>query len=517
MPVKVQTAKARKVDDTTDYVATLKSRDSAVVMPQVEGIITQIFVHSGERVASGAPMMQIDPAKQQATVKSQEDARAAQVARSNGREQNYERVSGLANAGVVSKQDLDQARATIDAAQAQLHSLDAQVSEQQVQLHYYQVVAPRAGIVGDVPVRAGDRVVTTTALTTVDRPGSLEAYIYIPIEKSAQLKMNLPVQIVDASGNSLATSRITFISPQVDTSTQTVLAKATDRQLERQPAHRPVHPRPGGLGQPGKARCSGHSGVANRRPLLRFRGRARPERRIRGPPEAAPDRPNRRQRLRRSRRRETGRQSSCFRHPISNRWRTRYPAGRQQLGSRDLASGDRCHREAFEHRSPERRFSTRTNCSLWSTFLFTARYSPPSARCSLFLRARSASPPCPSHSFPTSRPRRSPSTAVYTGASSQTVESAVTTPLEQQINGAEGMNYITSSSTNAGVSTVTATFDLNRDPDLAAVDIENRVNTASGRLPAAVKQVGVTVAKTSQNFVFGAPSFRPTVATPRSS
>ncbi len=226
IPVKVQTAKAQRVDVTTDYVATLKSRDSAVVMPQVEGIITQIFVHSGERVADGAPMMQIDPAKQQATLKSQESATAAQVAQVKWAQQNYDRVSGLANAGVVSKQDLDQARATLDAAQAQLHSLDAQVNEQQVQLHYYQVVAPRAGVVGDVPVRVGDRVVTTTTLTTVDRPGSLEAYIYVPIEKSAQLKMNLPVQIVDQSGAPLAASRITFISPQVDTTTQTVLVKA---------------------------------------------------------------------------------------------------------------------------------------------------------------------------------------------------------------------------------------------------------------------------------------------------
>src|SRR6266851_4561851 len=200
MPVKVQTAKAQKVDDTTDYVATLKSRDSALVMPQVEGIITQIYVHSGQRVGAGTPVMQIDPAKQQATVNSQEHARAAQLAQVKWAQQNYDRVSGLANAGVVSKQELDQARATLDAAEAQLHSLEAQVREQQVQLHYYQVVAPRAGIVGDVPVRVGDRVLTTTTLTTVDRPGSLEAYIYVPIEKSAQLKMNLPVQIVDGSG-----------------------------------------------------------------------------------------------------------------------------------------------------------------------------------------------------------------------------------------------------------------------------------------------------------------------------
>ena len=92
-------------------------------------------------------------------------------------------------------------------------------------------------------------------------------------------------------------------------------------------------------------------------------------------------------------------------------------------------------------------------------------------------------PTLPIAQFPDLAPPQVAVTAVYTGASSQTVESAVTTPLEQQINGAEGMKYITSSSTNDGVSTVTATFDITRDPDLAAVDIENRVNTASGRLP----------------------------------
>jgi HAE1 family hydrophobic/amphiphilic exporter-1 len=118
-------------------------------------------------------------------------------------------------------------------------------------------------------------------------------------------------------------------------------------------------------------------------------------------------------------------------------------------------------------------------------------------------------PTLPIAQFPDLAPPQVGVTAVYTGASAQTVESAVTTPLEQQINGAEGMKYITSSSTNDGVSTVTATFDLSRDPDLATVDIENRVNTASGRLPAAVKQVGITVAKTSQNFVFGGAVFSP--------
>jgi RND family efflux transporter MFP subunit len=170
--------------------------------------------------------MEIDPAKQQATVTSQENAKAAQLANLKLAQQQYERSSSLHAAGVVSKQDLDQAKAALDAAQAQLQSMDAQVREQQVQLHYYNVVAPWAGIVGDIPVRVGDRVTTTTMLTTVDKPGSLDAYIYVPVEKSSQLKADMPVQIVDGAGNVMADSRISFLSPQVDNTTQTVLVKA---------------------------------------------------------------------------------------------------------------------------------------------------------------------------------------------------------------------------------------------------------------------------------------------------
>jgi RND family efflux transporter MFP subunit len=226
MPVKVLEAQAVPVDDASEYVATLKSRDSAVIMPQVEGQVTQIYVHSGERVAAGSALIEIDPLKQQATVKSQESARAAQEANLVWAKKQYDRAVGLASAGVVSKQDLEQAKATLDAAQAQMDALDAQLKEQQVQLHYYKVVAPRAGVVGDIPVRVGDRVTTTTQLTTVDQPGSLEAYVYVPIERSPQLKMNLPVQVLDSEGKVMANSRISFISPQVDNTTQTVLVKA---------------------------------------------------------------------------------------------------------------------------------------------------------------------------------------------------------------------------------------------------------------------------------------------------
>lgn len=226
IPVKIAVAQDIPVDDTTEYVATLKSRDSAVVMPQVEGVITDIYVHSGEQVTTGTPLMQIDPSKQQATVKSQQDARAAQEANLKYAQQQYDRASGLYAAGVVSKQELDQAKTALDAAHAQLESLEAQVREQQVQLKYYKVDAPRGGIIGDIPVRVGDRVTTTTMLTTADKPGTLEAYVYVPVERSGQLKMKMPVQMVDSDGKVIADSRISFISPQVDNTTQTVLVKS---------------------------------------------------------------------------------------------------------------------------------------------------------------------------------------------------------------------------------------------------------------------------------------------------
>jgi HAE1 family hydrophobic/amphiphilic exporter-1 len=116
-------------------------------------------------------------------------------------------------------------------------------------------------------------------------------------------------------------------------------------------------------------------------------------------------------------------------------------------------------------------------------------------------------PSLPIAQFPNLSPPQVGVTSAYIGASAQTVESAVTIPLEQQINGAEGMKYITSTSGNDGTSQVLVTFDLTRNPDLATVDIQNRVNTAQGRLPGAVKAVGITTAKTSQNFVFGAAVF----------
>jgi RND family efflux transporter MFP subunit len=227
MPVQVVVAMPQRIADSTEYLAILKSRRSATINPQVEGQVTKIFVKSGDHVVTGTPLLQIDPLKQQATVNGQEAARAAQEANVRFAKISLERAQKLFDAGVISKQDFDNAQTNYDASVSQLKSLAEQVQQQKVELHYYQVSAPMDGIVGDIPVRVGDRVTVSTLLTTVDEQGDLEAYIYVPAARARDLLIGLPVKLMDESGSGLADVQITFVSPQVDPETQTVLAKAT--------------------------------------------------------------------------------------------------------------------------------------------------------------------------------------------------------------------------------------------------------------------------------------------------
>jgi HAE1 family hydrophobic/amphiphilic exporter-1 len=113
-------------------------------------------------------------------------------------------------------------------------------------------------------------------------------------------------------------------------------------------------------------------------------------------------------------------------------------------------------------------------------------------------------PTLPIAQFPQLAPPTVQVSAFYQGASAEVVETAVTTPIEQALNGVEGSTYITSSSGNDGGSSVTVVFDLTRDIDVAAVDVQNRISQIEGRLPNEVKTVGVSVTKASNNFVLAA-------------
>jgi RND family efflux transporter MFP subunit len=132
----------------------------------------------------------------------------------------------LLTAGAISQREVEQFEAQLRAAESQLKVLDDQIRQQRSQLSYYRVTAPITGTVGDIPVNVGDRVTRSTMLTTVNENDVLEVYINVPVQQATQLKVGLPVRLVDETGKLLATNKITFVSPNVDTATQSVLAKA---------------------------------------------------------------------------------------------------------------------------------------------------------------------------------------------------------------------------------------------------------------------------------------------------
>ena len=118
-------------------------------------------------------------------------------------------------------------------------------------------------------------------------------------------------------------------------------------------------------------------------------------------------------------------------------------------------------------------------------------------------------PTLPISLYPTLAPPQVTVTSNYVGANAQTVESAVTIPLEQQINGVQGMRYISSTSSNDGTSSITTTFQTGYSLDIAAVDVQNRVSAATGRLPQVVNNTGITITKANSNFVFAAAFYSP--------
>jgi RND family efflux transporter MFP subunit len=226
MPVQVQVVESREITNSTEYLSILKSRHSANINPQVEGYITKIFVKSGDRVAQGAPLLQVDPLKQEAAVQSQEMELSAQEADVHLAQITMDRNKKLVADKVISQAEYDNAQMSYEHAVARLRSLEHQVQQEKVQLRYFEVKAPMAGIVGDIPVRVGDRVSVSTLLTTVDEPGALEAYIYVPASRAGDLRVGLPVKLLDEKGALSVDTKITFVSPQADQETQTVLVKA---------------------------------------------------------------------------------------------------------------------------------------------------------------------------------------------------------------------------------------------------------------------------------------------------
>lgn len=218
------TNSAVPVSDT--YVATIKSRRSATMNPQVDGNLIAIAVHSGERVTKGQELMEIDPVKQRATVESTAATEQQKLAVYQYNQSEVDRQRKLFEAGITSRDAYDQALQSFRNAKADYESSVAATTTQKQELGYYRILAPFTGMVGDVPVHVGDYVSSSTLLTTVDADTDLEAYIYVPTDQANLLHMGLPVSIMGPDDKPLETTKVDFLSPQVDNGLQGILVKA---------------------------------------------------------------------------------------------------------------------------------------------------------------------------------------------------------------------------------------------------------------------------------------------------
>jgi len=177
-------------------------------------------------VKAGQAIMSIDPLHQQASVDSQRATERQKKAIYDYNTAQLDRQKRLFEAGIISRDLFEQAQRSYDDSKADYESAVASRKTQEAQLAYYTVVAPYDGVIGDIPVHIGDYVSPTTLLTTVDENKDLEAYIYVPTERTSQARMGLEVDVLDTSGKMLEKSKIDFISPQVDNTLQGILVKA---------------------------------------------------------------------------------------------------------------------------------------------------------------------------------------------------------------------------------------------------------------------------------------------------
>lgn len=266
--VKVAPVQVGIIEESSDFIANLESRRSVRLQPRIEGQVTQIFVRSGDTVAQGTPIVQVDPRRQQAavsglntgteankaqlknaeaTLKSLQAERLSKVADVQLNQQDYNRYASLTAQGAVPRQTRDQYANRLAIAKSQLAALDLQIQAQQatvsqaekalqqaqtntkeelVEFQYYKIGAPFAGTVGDIPVKVGDFVNASTQLATITQNQPLGVNINVPLEIGSQLRKGLPVEVMDAQGQPIGKSQIFLISPNVSNGTQSIQIKA---------------------------------------------------------------------------------------------------------------------------------------------------------------------------------------------------------------------------------------------------------------------------------------------------
>jgi RND family efflux transporter MFP subunit len=274
IPVRLETVRSESIQDFSEFVGSLESRNSVVLKPEIEGRVSQIFVTSGDVVEAGTPLVELSPEKREAEFASVlASVNSARAIRANAaselqalqaervsaeaevelQEAEYRRTEMLVNEGARSQQELDIAerdrraaiaalnavserinasRASLAESDSALQQAQANASLASAQLQDATIVAPFSGTVGDIPVKIGDFADSSTTLTTVTQNRALDLRLSIPLERRSSLRQGLRVELADPQGNTLGTGQISFISPQVDVAAQSILAKASFDNLQ---------------------------------------------------------------------------------------------------------------------------------------------------------------------------------------------------------------------------------------------------------------------------------------------
>jgi RND family efflux transporter MFP subunit len=367
MPARTVHLAEKILSDFDEYLASLTSRHSITLYPQVSGYIRAIQVKPGQTVQNGAVLIAIDPGQQAATLRALDASLQTKKANLAYAVQNDESSRELVAAGVLGQLDYQQRRSQRLSAEAEVKAAQEQLQAQSDLLRFYTIVAPSDGVVGDVPVKVGDYVNPQSRLTSVDQDKLIEAYVYIPITKANAIKPETSIQLVGDDGRVVCEEKPSFIAPQVSVDTQTVLVKTVCPNADNLRAGSVLRVR----GRPRRQR--------RRRAPAAHRGRLDPGQRLRG--HEGPG----------GGRRDRGLQRAEAPRGFADRAARRPAADRERVPERGASL-------LLRALTPDGTCSSSSSSS--------ARSSPPSARSSPCWPARSASRPCPSPSIRRSRCRR---------------------------------------------------------------------------------------------------------------
>lgn len=268
--VKLENVVPSTIKESSEFVGSLEAKQRVDLRAETEGRITRIFANSGDRVAAATPIMELRLDRSRAQLNAEiANVNVARAARDNAKaelketeadkvsaqaevelqNEDFRRISQLVSQGALAQQRLDQVKrdrnkavAELEASQERIEAARANLDEQNALLVQTQanvevatedlqdnkIVAPIAGIVGDIELKVGDYVNIGDSLTTITQNQSLDLRLSIPLEKAEQLRVGLPVELVGyQKDEAIVTGRISFISPQVDQQLQGILIKAS--------------------------------------------------------------------------------------------------------------------------------------------------------------------------------------------------------------------------------------------------------------------------------------------------